>query len=250
MSLYQVAQYSPLLPRRNPHIVIPLALPDDIRGMPPLGAPPPPELVFASNPARNLFGIVRIFAERILPARPDAKLKVFGMVTPVADPWSQWTGSLLPDVSPAVKASVDIRPAVSRERMVTEIRASRAMIYLGHKTEAFCLSVAEAQALGVPCVVAPIAVLPERVIDGVTGFVRGDETDFVAASLSLLNDDTLWRRQHEAALRLQQGLCWSEYAARFESALLGDLVPLGGSWHDSTSERARSASVGQTGSAR
>lgn len=221
MSLYQVEQYSPFLPRRNPHLIIPLALPDDIRGLPPLASPPPPELVFASNPARNLFGIMRIFADRILPARPDAKLKVFGAVTANVDPWKAWSGSVIPaDLSDQTKAAIDIRTAVPREQMMEEIRSSRAMIYLGHKTEAFCLSLAETQALGVPCVVAPIAVLPERVIDGVTGFVRGDEGEFANAALALLNDDQLWRRQHEAALRLQQGLSWAEYAARFEAELL------------------------------
>jgi glycosyltransferase involved in cell wall biosynthesis len=230
MSLFQVAQYSPVLPRRNPHLIIPLALPDDIRGLPPLAAPPPPVLVFASNPARNLFGIMRIFADRILPARPDAKLKVFGAVTPNADPWTAWGGLIPQDLSPQAKAAIDIRTAVPREQMMDEIRNTRAMIYLGHKTEAFCLSLAEAQALGVPCVVAPVAVLPERVIDGVTGFVHADDGAFAASALALLNDEALWRRQHEAALRLQQGLSWAEYAARFETALLSDWISTNRSW--------------------
>ena len=230
MSLFQVAQYSPWLPRRNPHLIIPLALPDDIRGLPPLTAPPPPELVFASNPARNLFGIMRIFADRILPARPDAKLKVFGAVTSTVDPWTAWGGLVPQDLPTQAKAAIEIRTAVPREEMMHDIRNSRAMIYLGHKTEAFCLSLAEAQALGVPCVVAPIAVLPERVIDGVTGFVRRDGHEFAAAALSLLNDETLWRRQHESALRLQQGLSWAEYTARFETALLSDWMSTNRSW--------------------
>lgn len=230
MSLYQVEQYSPVLPRRDPHLIIPLALPDDIRGLPRLESPPPPQLVFASNPARNLFGIMRIFADRILPVRPDAKLKVFGAVTAAADPWAAWGGLVPQDLTPQTKAAIDIRTALPREQMMAEIRASRAMIYLGHKTEAFCLSLAETQALGVPCVVAPIAVLPERVIDGVTGFVRADEGEFADAALALLNDDKLWRQQHEAALRLQQGLSWSEYAARFEAALLSDWMSTNRSW--------------------
>jgi glycosyltransferase involved in cell wall biosynthesis len=75
-------------------------------------------------------------------------------------------------------------------------------------------------------VVAPVAVLPERVIDGVTGFVRGDDASFAEAALSIANDDQLWRRQHEAALKFQQGLSWSEVAVRFEEALLSDMIPL------------------------
>jgi hypothetical protein len=36
----------------------------------------------------------------------------------------------------------------------------------------------------------------------------------------------LWRKQHEAALKYQQGITWAEVAGRFEAALLGDLFPL------------------------
>ena len=47
--------------------------------------------------------------------------------------------------------------------------------------------------------------VPERVVDGVTGFVHADPQKFADAALSILSDDALWRRQHEAALKLQQG---------------------------------------------
>ena len=70
-----------------------------------------------------------------------------------------------------------------------------------------------------------MAAVSERVIDGVTGFVRADPQEFSDAALSLLNDDALWRRQHEAALKLQQGLTWDEHAARFEAAVMSDFEP-------------------------
>jgi glycosyltransferase involved in cell wall biosynthesis len=94
------------------------------------------------------------------------------------------------------------------------------MLYLGHKVEAFCFALAEAQAMGVPCVVGPIAAVPERVIDGVTGYIHADPQRFADAAVAILSDDPLWRRQHEAALKLQQGLSWDEHAARFEAAVL------------------------------
>jgi glycosyltransferase involved in cell wall biosynthesis len=108
----------------------------------------------------------------------------------------------------------------SRAELLAAVRRSRVMLYLGHKVEAFCFSLAEALAMGVPCVVAPVAVLPERVVDGVTGFVRSDPQEFADAALALLGDDALWRRQHEAALTLQQGISWDEHAARFEAAVM------------------------------
>ena len=222
-SQHQVDIYSPVLPRLNSPIVIHSGLPDDIRGLPPLPSPPPPEAIFVSNPQRNLNALVHIWIDRILPRRPDAVFNVYGVhdIKPGDDPWKIWGGSLLPaDPSPAARASVRIHPTASREELMAAVRRSRAMLYLGHKVEAFCFALAEAQAMGVPAVVAPVAAVPERVIDGVTGFIHSDPQQFADAALSILNDDALWRRQHEAALKFQQGLSWDDHAARFEAAVL------------------------------
>src|SRR6202012_6167235 len=93
--------------------------------------------------------------------------------------WKQWEGTLLPAGLPAhVKASVRLHQPVSRPDLIRAMRGARVMPYLGHKAEAFCLSVAEAQARGVPAVVAPVTVLPERVIDGLTACIRSDAMEF------------------------------------------------------------------------
>ena len=76
--------------------------------------------------------------------------------------------------------------------------------------------------MGVPCVVASKTVLPERVVDGKTGFVRDDPQEFANAAVNLLTDDVLWRRQHQAALKYQQGLSWEDFATRFENAVLSN----------------------------
>ena len=110
---------------------------------------------------------------------------------------------------------------VPKAELIEAMRAARVMLYLGHKCEAFCLSLAEAQALGVPAVIAPVAALPERVIDGVTGFHHADPAAFADAAVRLMTDDDLWRRQHLAALELQQGLTVTDYVDRFEAAILG-----------------------------
>jgi glycosyltransferase involved in cell wall biosynthesis len=227
-SLHQVRIYSPVLPRRNPHLVVPHGLPDDIRGLPPLPAPPPPEAIFASNPVRNLHRLVEIWASHIWPRCKNAVLNIYGIhdVKPGVDPWQAWGGRFLPENVPAdIRASVRVHPTASRQDLMAAMRRARVMLYLGHKVEAFCFALAEAQALGTPAVIAPAAVLPERVIDGVTGFHRADAQGFGDAALSILTDDGLWRRQHEACLRFQQGLSWAEAAARFENALLSDWMP-------------------------
>jgi glycosyltransferase involved in cell wall biosynthesis len=229
ISLHQARTYSPFLPRRDPHIVIPHGLPDDVRGHPPLQHIPPRRAIFTSRPTLNLRELVEIWAARVFPRVPEAVLDVYGVhdLQPGQDPWRVWEGSHLPVGVPSlVKRSVQVHPSVSRKALIEAIRSSRVLLYLGHKAEAFCLAVAEAQALGVPAVVGPVAAVPERVIDGVTGFHRADPQQFADAAVAILTDEGLWRRQHEAALRQRQGISWSEAAGRFEAALLGDRIPL------------------------
>jgi len=228
-SLHQLKIYSPTLPRRVPHILIPHGLPDDVRGHPPREKPPARRALFASNPRRHLKELVEIWARAILPRVPDAVLDVYGIhgSTSGQEAWAHWEGDVLPSgMSPQAKASVQIHPTATRQELIDVMRSSRVMLYLGHKVEAFCLALAEAQALGVPAVIAPVAALPERVLDGVTGFHHTNSERFADSAISLLTDDALWRRQHEAALKFQQGISWAECAGRFEAALLGDLFPL------------------------
>lgn len=224
MSLSQLRDYWPVVPGRGDISLIHLPLPDAVRGHPPLPEPPPRRAIFASNPQRNLRGLVEIWGERILPALPDAVLDVYGVnsLKTGEDAWELWAGTLLPaSASAQLRASVRVHRPAPKDELIAAMRGARAMLYLGHKAEAFCLSLAEAQALGTPAVVGPIGAVPERVIDGVTGFHRADPAGFAAAAIQLLSDDALWRRQHLAALERQQGLSVEDYVERFEAAVLG-----------------------------
>ena len=73
--------------------------------------------------------------------------------------------------------------------------------------------------MGVPAVVQAIGATAERVVDGETGFVAGDAAAFADAAVRLLTDDALWRRQQQAALRLQRRWGWDDAAAGFEKLL-------------------------------
>ncbi len=224
VSEFQVRAYPRWLPGPRPLAVIPFGLPDAVRGRPPLLSAPPPRAVFASNPQRDLRWLLELWGRAILPAVPAAELHLYGLrdyAYRYGDPWEETEhrlGQFLPgDLSPAARASLRPHAPAPREELWTAMRRARVMLYGGHRAEAFCLSVAEAQALGVPAVVRPIAVLPERVRDGVTGFVVPDDEAFARRAIALLTDDGLWRAQHEAALRLQQGWSWDQMAARFEA---------------------------------
>ncbi len=224
ISAYQASEYSWVLPPLGRARVVGFGLPEAVRGLAPLPAPPPPRAIFASNPSRHLNWLIDVWSRLILPRVPAATLQIFGIRDYGHRYDRAWSGPpigpyLPPGLSQAGRASLRVEPTATREALWAAMRASRAMLYGSHKSEMFCLSVAEAQALGVPAVVRPIAVLPERVRDGETGFIRAEDEGFAAAAVRLLTDDALWRAQHEAALRLQQGLDWDGAGAAFERAL-------------------------------
>jgi glycosyltransferase involved in cell wall biosynthesis len=227
VSASQERLYGRLVPRGRRRVVIPLGLADAVRGRAPLAAPPPAHAVFASNPQRNLRWLIEVWGEHILPRVPGAVLHIYGIrdyAFRYDDSWEEnerRLGQFIPAGYPD-EARRSLRPhaPARREALWDAMRASRVMLTPGHRAEAFCLSVAEAQALGVPAIVRPIAVMPERIRDGVTGFVADDAAAFAQRAIALLTDDALWRRQHEAALALQQGLSWDDVARAFEAEIM------------------------------
>ena len=114
---------------------------------------------------------------------------------------------------------VRLRGGVAKAELVEEFRGSRCMLYRGDINETFCLAVGEAQAMGVPAVVQNLGSVSERVIDGETGSIVVDDSDFVDAAVRLLTDDELWQRQQAAALQKQRRWRWPDAAARFEGFL-------------------------------
>jgi glycosyltransferase involved in cell wall biosynthesis len=96
---------------------------------------------------------------------------------------------------------------------------ARVMLYRGDLGETFCLSLAEAQAMGVPAVVTRLGAVGERVVDRVSGRVACTDGDFAAAAITALREDELWRRWHLAALERQRGVSWDTVAARFEELM-------------------------------
>jgi glycosyltransferase involved in cell wall biosynthesis len=108
---------------------------------------------------------------------------------------------------------------VGPERLAQVLGEARVMLYRGDPGETFCLSLAEAQAMGVPAVVQKLGCVAERVIDGRTGRVAASDDEFAEAAIAALKDDALWRRWHRGALARQRGLSWDEVAVRFEALI-------------------------------
>jgi hypothetical protein len=202
--------------------VIPYGIEELFRTAPAAERPPGPRAIFTSNPLRSLDWLLSLWAERIRPLVAGAELHVFsGPATygRVGDAKAASMAPILERARTLADHGVVVRAPVAKRRLVDELRAARVLPYRGDAGETFCLAVAEAQAMGVPAVVQSIGATAERVVDGETGFVAGDAAAFADAVVRLLTDDALWRRQHQAALRLQRRWSWDDAAAEFEKLI-------------------------------
>lgn len=203
-------------------VTIPLGLADRFRNHPFRPAPPPPRAVFTSNPARDLDWLLRVWCESIRPRVPEAELLLFS--GPQVYQMRPGTGMDLMNRVLAKAAALGehgVRPQqpVRRDALAGHVAQARAMLYRGHEEETFCLALAEAQALGVPCVVQPIGSAAERVRDGITGHVAPDEQGFADHAVRLLTDDEAWSTMHHHSLLLQSGRSWDDAAKDFEGLI-------------------------------
>ncbi len=186
-------------------------------------APPPPLAVFTSNPLRGLDWLLDLWATCIAPAVPDAELHIYAgpsVYREVSGDAEQRMAAVLARAETLHGLRVCRRPPVGRADLATVLGGARVMLYRGDAGETFCLSLAEAQAMGVPAVVTPLGCVAERVVDGATGRVATSDEAFAEGAVALLRDDDLWRRWHQEALVTQRGLSWDAVAQRYE-ALLG-----------------------------
>lgn len=177
--------------------------------------PPGPRAVFASNPMRGLDALLRVWAARILPAVPDATLHIFaGAGVYGGDP--KLAARAAPVLArAALTPGVVLRGPQPRAVLAEAYRGARAMLYWGDPGETFCLAVAEAQAMGLPCVLGATGAVAERVRDGETGILAADDDAFAAAAIRLLREDAAWSAMHRAALARGPGMGWDAVAARF-----------------------------------
>ncbi len=201
---------------------IPYGLPDLFCNAEPASGVPGPRAIFTSNPLRGLDWLLERWASEIEPAVPGAELHIFSGAATYGAAGAR-KGDAMSDVLAKAQAlenqGVRLRAPVGKAQLIEELRLARVMLYKGDINETFCLAIAEAQCLGVPCVVQPIGSMVERVRDGETGFIAPDDAAFALAARRLLTDDALWRAQHDQALAVQRSWRWPDAARAFEELI-------------------------------
>lgn len=197
------------LPGRRVEIPLAVAPPFDVPA--PERTPPPPVAVFTSNPTRGLAELAGLW-----PRMGVGELHAYsGAATYGGD--ARLAERAAPLLAQAEAQGVRVLPPLPRAALRGRLMEARCMLYPGDPGETFCLALAEAQAVGLPCVVMDRGAVAERLVDGVTGIVARSAGDFIAAARRLLTDDAAWLAMHRAALARGPGPSWPEIAARFEA---------------------------------
>ena len=203
-------------------VVIPYGLSEDFCSAMPSEEVPAPRAVFTSNPLRSLDWLIDLWVDQIRPQVPMAELHIFAGASTYGSAGAakeEAMETVLRKAKGLTKHGIVIRGPVSKIQLIKEFHSARCMLYRGDINETFCLAVGEAQAMGVPAVVKRYGSVIERVLDGQTGFIAGDDSAFAEAAIKLLTDDELWRHQHLTALKKQRSWRWSDAAAAFEKLI-------------------------------
>ena len=204
-------------------IVIPYGISDEFCKYSPRADTPLRRAIFTSNPLRSLDWLLQVWVDHIFPKTHDAQLHLFSGSSTYGKTGSKKNAEMerILDKARALEGlGVVVRGPVSKPKLIEEFRDARVMLYRGDRNETFCLAVGEAQASGVPAVVQDLGSVVERVIDGVTGTIAKTELEFVNSAIEVLNNDQVWRRQHNAALAKQGAWSWTKAAKAFEELII------------------------------
>lgn len=201
-------------------VLIPLGVEAPFLQTPRAPGPPPPRVIFTSNPTRGLSSLLLLWRDVIRPAVPNAEFHIFSGPTVYAETGKKAATmrAALADAQAMQAHGVVLRQPAAKAELARELGQARALLYFGDPGETFCLAVAEAQAMGVPGVVRPVGAVGERVVHGKTGFVEKDHAKFAAAAIRVLREDALWSQMSAAAMAGREAMAWS-HAARAFAAL-------------------------------
>jgi glycosyltransferase involved in cell wall biosynthesis len=136
--------------------------------------------------------------------RPDARLAIVGTQEPSPEP------------------GVEVLGRVADREALADLYARASVYCLPSRFEPYGLSLLEAMAHGLPCVVTDVGALPEIVADGETGLVvPPDDNLGLSAALHRLLDDPRYARRLGAGgrERVERELSWDAVVQRMRPGL-------------------------------
>jgi glycosyltransferase involved in cell wall biosynthesis len=185
-----------------------------------IGLAEPPRAITVCHPLGGLERLVRLFAERVRPAVPNAELHVHSALLDRA----RWGGEVSDAVRPLhelcqawATAGVTAHRPLPDPQMADIYRQARTFLHpsLAHETAAIALM--EAQAACLPAIGfahSPLAL--ERIADGITGRLCLSDDTFVGAAIELLSEPAAHARMSAACKETRRGRTWAIAAAEWE----------------------------------
>jgi glycosyltransferase involved in cell wall biosynthesis len=201
-------------------VVVPPGIGADYLGTAAAAPLHPPYAVATSHPQLGLDWLIALWRERVHPLCPHAELRLYSAILDRA-----LAGGAVPEPFKAVAEAalagrengIAIHRPAADTMMAEAYRGARAHLYPGDPREAYCHTLAESQACGLPAVARPFPATAERVADGVSGRLEGEAEGFAAAVRALLEDDELQRRLAGGARARAAGRSWAAAAEAFEA---------------------------------
>jgi len=183
----------------------------------------PPRAIVTTNPLHGLDRLIDLWTDNIIgQVGGDAELHIYS-----AGLFKAQNGGDIPDklrpvfdkVQGAAEYGVKVLKPGSDLEMAQAYRHAACHIYPGVETEMYCSTLAETQAIGLPCVARPLGACSERVKNGQTGFLVPDVEGMANVSVHLLTKSASRENMSRDCRMMQRARTWDVAAAEFEALL-------------------------------
>jgi hypothetical protein len=182
----------------------------------------PPRAIVTTHPAHGLDWLLDSWIARIRPRVPDAELHIHSMTLAAAAEGRDIDEALRPLAAKVIEAAahgVSVHRPQGDHLMAEALKEASVHLYPGHDDDMGAYTLMESQAAGCPAVIRPLGAAPERLIDGITGYVAPDDDAFANLAVLLLTDRSIQAQMSAEARALWKRRTWDGVAATLEGWL-------------------------------
>ena len=159
---------------------------------------PPKKAIYNIRSNRNLDALLDIWVDLIYPKNKNLEFHI--------------TPNLIKYSDKLKNHNIFLRTIGNRKEMIDELKHSRVLLYLGHKSDIFTLTAEEAIKLCVPVITYGIGSLSERVSHGNNGFIAKNSSEFAKYTLDLMNDNSILQELKTKMFKKRTEITWSVIA--------------------------------------
>ncbi|SCA56894.1 conserved hypothetical protein [Candidatus Terasakiella magnetica] len=183
----------------------------------------PPRAIMTTNPLHGMEEMIDLWCDNIIKqVGSQATLHIYSAGLYKAQNSGNVPDKLRPVFDKVQKAhehGVIVHKPGSDLEMALAYRNAAVHIYPGVETEMYCSTLAETQAIGLPCVARPVGACSERVKNGQTGFLVPDVESMANVTVHLLTKSASRENMSRDARMMQRSQTWELAAAEFEALL-------------------------------